>query len=74
MDIQAEKIELVKLLLNTHNPSVISAVKSLLNKESTTDFWDDLSEGQKDEIHQADIEIKNGKTADFKSFIDSHRR
>ena len=32
MNIQAEKIELTKLLLNTENPSIIQAIKDIFTK------------------------------------------
>lgn len=43
MNIQAEKIELVKMLLDTENPKIIDSIKEIFNQTRTTDFWDDLS-------------------------------
>lgn len=43
MNIQAEKIELVKLLLDTENPKIIESIKNIFKREKTDDFWDDLS-------------------------------
>lgn len=73
MDIQAEKIELIKLLWNTNNPSILESIKNILAKEKQSDFWNDLSEEQKNEIDQADLEIKNGETFDFNEFMANHR-
>jgi len=73
MDIQAEKIELMKLLLNTNNPSIIESVKQILKKEKSSDFWDELDTEQKQEIEKAELEIKVGETKNYESFISSHR-
>lgn len=73
MDIQAEKIELMKLLLNTNNPSVLESIKNILKKEKNSDFWNELSSDQKREINNADIEISQGKTSNYETFMASHR-
>ena len=57
MDIQAEKIELVKLLLNEDDPDVISDVRSILNHK---DFYDDLPDHVKEDIRQGLEDVKNG--------------
>lgn len=49
MDIQAEKIELAKLLLTTNNPKIIKSVKQIFREEELVDFWDDLSVQQQEE-------------------------
>jgi len=73
MDIQAEKLELIKLLLSTNNPSTLESIKSILKKEKTTDFWDILSLDEQKEIEQAEIEIKDGNTSNYETFIASYR-
>ncbi|WP_139959600.1 hypothetical protein [Flavicella sediminum] len=73
MDIQAEKLELMKLLLNTENPSILESIKNILRKEKTSDFWDELSAEQKEEIKNADLEISRGETVSYDNFMSSHR-
>ena len=73
MDIQAEKLELMRLLLNTNNPSILESIKNILKKDKTSDFWDELSSDQQKEIENADIEISQGKTTNYETFIASHR-
>lgn len=73
MDIQAEKIELMKLLLNTNNPSVLESIKNLLKKDKNSDFWNDLNSDQQWEINNADIEISQDKTSNYETFMASHR-
>ena len=53
MDIQTEKIELAKLLLNTNDPEIIQSIKKILKKETSPDFWDELNAEQKQEIKDA---------------------
>ena len=38
MDIQAEKIELAKLLLSTDNPRIVQAVKLIFKKKNVVGF------------------------------------
>ena len=73
MNIQAEKIELVKMLLDTENPRVIESIKKILKRAKTTDFWDDLSVEQRKEIEKATLEIENGEVTDYDSFMQKHR-
>lgn len=72
MNIQAEKTELAKLLLNTNNPKVIQSIKQIFKKEKTTDFWDDLTSEQKKEIKEAFLEIEQGITTDYDTFMAKH--
>ncbi|TVZ28139.1 hypothetical protein JM83_3246 [Gillisia sp. Hel_I_86] len=73
MNIQAEKIELAKLLLNTDNPQIIKSIKQIFRNETPTDFWDDLSSAQKKEIKEASSQIDQGKTIEYESFMAKHR-
>jgi len=73
MDIQAEKIELMKLLLNTNNPSILESIKNILKKNKNSDFWNELSSDQQREINNADIEISQGQTSNYETFMASHR-
>ena len=73
MNIQAEKIELVKMLLDTENPKIIESIKKIFKKAKTADFWDDLSVEQRNEIEKASREIENGEITDYESFIQKHR-
>ena len=73
MNIQAEKIELVKMLLDTENPKIIESIKKIFKKAKTTDFWDDLSIEQRKEIETASREIEKGEVTDYESFMKKHR-
>jgi predicted transcriptional regulator len=73
MNIQAEKLELLQLILNTDNPSVLNAIKRIFQKSADTDFWNALSEEQKEEIYQGLAEIENGEVVSYNEFIEKHR-
>ena len=69
MDIWAEKLELVRMILDTDNPSVLASIKRIFTKSKKTDFWDRLNQSQKDEILNGIDEIENGETVDYEEFI-----
>lgn len=73
MNIQAEKLELMKLLLNMENPSIIHSIRQIFRKEETLDFWDELSSEQQSEIKQGSLEIEQGKFSDYDTFLSKHR-
>jgi len=73
MNIQTEKIELAKLLLNTNNPKIIQAIKQIFKKENVSDFYDELSQTEKEEIKKASHEVNEGKTIDYNTFLEKHR-
>lgn len=68
MNTKEEKIELAKRLLAVSDPQVIQQVKRILDEQSS-DFWNDLSEDQKEEIEQGIEDIKKGAFSDYDSFI-----
>lgn len=74
MNIQAEKLEILKLLLETKSESVVSAVKDLLtgspNDES---IWEALPSRDKKEILEGLREIESGLTVNYQKFMESHR-
>ena len=72
MDIQAEKIELVKQLLNTNNIEIIKSIKKLFAKEEN-DFWNELSASQQKEINEAIQQVSEGKSTEYKTFILKHK-
>ncbi|OQX76383.1 MAG: hypothetical protein B6D64_09950 [Bacteroidetes bacterium 4484_276] len=72
MNIQAEKIELAKLILETDNLNILSEIKKFLIGESKTDFWETLSQEQKDDISQGLKEIENGEVVEYNSFIEKY--
>ena len=73
MNIHTEKLELMKLLLNTENPNIIQSIRQIFRKEKTMDFWDELSSEQQSEIKKGSLEIEQGKFSDYDTFLSKHR-
>ncbi|OFY92261.1 MAG: hypothetical protein A2236_09150 [Bacteroidetes bacterium RIFOXYA2_FULL_33_7] len=73
MNIQAEKIELMKMILETDNPSILNSIKRILNIEKKKAFWDTLPANQKEEILKAIEEINSDEIIDYKDFIKKHK-
>ena len=73
MNIQAEKIELMKMILETDNPSILNSIKKMLKRESKKDFWDTLPQSQREEIMKGIEEIENGEIVDYDDFIKKHK-
>jgi len=71
MDIQLEKLELIKMLADTEDPAIIKSIRKIFKKEKK-DWWDDLTEEQKEEIKFGEKQIENGKYSDFESFIQKY--
>ena len=73
MNIQAEKIEIMKMILDTDNPNILESVKNIFKKSTTTDFWDTLPREQKEDILQGIKEIENGEIIDYEDFMKKFR-
>jgi predicted transcriptional regulator len=61
MNLQAKKLELVQLILNTEKTSVLEKVEAVFKKEKSTDWWDEISEAEKEEIEKSIAEADNGE-------------
>ena len=64
MNIQLEKLELMKLLQETNNPSIIKSIKKIFQKEQN-DWWDELPNAAKEGIKEGLEDIKNGRVVSF---------
>lgn len=64
MDIQLEKLELMKLLAETENPTIIKAVKKIFQKEQK-DFWKELTDEQKEAIEEGLEDFRQGRVVSY---------
>jgi predicted transcriptional regulator len=71
MDIQFEKSELMKKLAETNDISIIEAIKNIFKSEKK-DFWDELTQEQKEEIEEGERQIERGEFVDFEEFIQKY--
>lgn len=67
MNIQANKIELMRLILGIENPIVIQKICALIKNE-TSDFWDELTPEQQKEMEKAIQELDAGKGMEWNEF------
>ena len=73
MNIQSEKLEIMKLILETNNPRILESIRKLFNKSTKVDFWETLTQEQKDDIQQGIMDIENGDIVDYDDFMEKHR-
>jgi len=73
MNIQAEKIEIMKLILETENPSILESIRNIFNKSQTADFWETLPKEQQEDILQGIKEVEKGEVVDYDEFMSKHR-
>ena len=64
MDIQSEKLELIKMLLETDDTTIIEAIKNIF-KSQKKDVWEDLSPEQQEEIDLGILEANRGDQVDL---------
>jgi hypothetical protein len=63
MDIQAEKIKLIEWLKSLTDKSIIENLKLFKeNYSDKTDWWETLTETQKESLDQGIKDVKEGKT------------
>lgn len=74
MNIQAEKLNIMKMILETENPEILLSIKQLFAKQKKSDFWNTLSKDQQEEIELGIDEIEKGDTIDYESLMSKHRK
>lgn len=72
MDIQAEKLALMKLILETKNTRIIESIKGIFEKETKKDIWDHLSADEQKEIKEGMDQIENGEVVSWEEFLSKH--
>jgi predicted transcriptional regulator len=68
MNIELEKSELLKLLSETNDESIIASIKKIFSKKKT-DFWEELTEEQRFEIEEGERQIERGECVNFDEFM-----
>ena len=69
MDIQLEKLELIKKLAETNDFAVIESIRKIFQKEKK-DWWDELSDEQKANIEQGEKDFENGDFVTSEDFFE----
>lgn len=73
MNIQAEKIQLAQLLLQTNSESLLKKIKAILKSEQK-DWWNEISEEEKTEINAGVKEIESGNFLTHKEVMANPRK
>jgi len=73
MDIQAGKLEIMKLILETDNPEIINTIKKVFKKRIEKDFWETIPQSQKEDILAGIQEVKDGDIVDYENYIRKHK-
>ena len=72
MDIQLEKINLIKIIADTNDVSVIQSFKDFFKVEKK-DWWDELSDEQKFEIEEGERQINSGEFVLYEDIMKKYR-
>jgi len=73
MDIQAEKLNLIKWLAGVQEPSVIEQFLALKN-EQQADWWDEIGEDEKTEIEAGLAEDDRGETVPHEQVMAKYQK
>ena len=68
MNIQLEKLELIKKLVETEDPTIIDSIKEIFSKKNR-DWWDDLTDEQKEDIAQSELEFERGEFTSYQDVM-----
>ena len=71
MNIELEKSELMKLLAETNDESIIASIKKIFSTKKK-DFWDKLTEEQQDILNESLEQYERGEYTSFDEFIKPH--
>lgn len=69
MNLQSEKMQLVRLILATENSRVLNEIKLLFQKEGKVDFWEELSVEQQAEVMEGIEQAEKGEMLSFEDFV-----
>lgn len=72
MDIELEKLELIKLLETTNDATIIASIKKIFNA-SKKDFWEELTEAQKLDIEEGERQIERGEFVEYETMMKKYR-
>ena len=73
MNIQTVKIELLKMIINTENPSVLDKIMRIFQNEKQ-DFWASLSKEDQEEILAGIDDLNKGEQYNYDEIIKKHRK
>ncbi|HFG0566511.1 TPA: hypothetical protein ACGFUW_002293 [Flavobacterium psychrophilum] len=72
MNIQLEKLEIIKMLVETNDSSIIESIKKIFKSEKK-DSWEELSDEQKTEIEEGERQIEKGEFFHYEDIMKKYR-
>lgn len=61
MNLQAKKLELVQLIINTKKPLTLKKVEEVLKMEKESDWWNEISDAERQYIKKGLAEADRGE-------------
>jgi hypothetical protein len=71
MNIQAQKLSIIEWLLKIQDEKVLTQIENL---KAGTDFWNELTEPEKEEIDKGIEELDRGEKHNYEAIVSSHRK
>lgn len=71
MGIQLDRLEVINMLKEINDPSIIKAVKKMLTKEKK-DWWDELTNEQKQDLELGLKQFERGEVVSYESILERH--
>ncbi|QZK99700.1 hypothetical protein K5L04_08260 [Flavobacterium psychrophilum] len=72
MNFQLEKLEIIKMLVETNDSSIIESIKKIFKSEKK-DSWEELSDEQKIEIEEGERQIEKGEFFHYEDIMKKYR-
>lgn len=69
MNLNASKIELVKMILDVDNPDIIDKISDYIKDNKSSDFWDELRPTEQAEIKKGIRELDEGNRIEYREFL-----
>jgi hypothetical protein len=73
MKLQEQKLELAKMVLNTDSEVLLKQVRAVFDK-AESDFWDELSDYQKQTVEEAIKQADKGEMVSHKEAMKKYRK
>lgn len=73
MNIQYEKLEVAKMVLNTDNKKILNRIRAIFREEDDMDLWDELPERIKKSVETAIKQANSGKLKSHADVLKKYR-
>lgn len=74
MDVQATKLELMRLLLNTQKEQILIRIREIFEQEEDADFWDKMDEELKASIERGLSQSDQGEVKSHEAVMEKYKK